>query len=175
MGRGDDAAKYLNRFLDAERYGVHPNTMYTEAGPVIETPLSGARSVQDMILTSWGGKLRVFPAIPDAWKDVSFHNLRAEGAFLVSASRRNGTTEFVRIESLAGEPCRLVTDLPDPKSQGVTVQKVADREYVIGLRKGQSVILTPGGAKVDPVIAPVPSQKDRENFYGLNDRTPVRQ
>src|SRR5205085_11745701 len=54
MGRGDDALMYLNKLLDAQRFGVHPNTMYTEAGPVIETPLSAAASIHDMLLTSWG-------------------------------------------------------------------------------------------------------------------------
>lgn len=30
--------------------------MYKEAGPVIETPLSGAQCIHDMLLQSWGGK-----------------------------------------------------------------------------------------------------------------------
>jgi len=167
LGRGNDAVMYLNRFLDAQRYGVLPNTMYVEAGPVIETPLSGAKSLQDMILTSWGGKIRVFPAVPDAWKDVSFKDLRAEGAFLISSVRRDGKTQFIGIQSLAGEPCHLVTDMPDPKGQGVTVKKVGEKEYELDLKKGRMAILTPGGTQVDLTIAPVASQKDRENYYGL--------
>ena len=35
-----------------------------ESGPVIETPLSGAQCIHDMLLQSWGGKIRVFPAVP---------------------------------------------------------------------------------------------------------------
>src|SRR5262249_16202024 len=49
MGKGDDAAKYLNTLLDEK---ILPNTLYTEAGPCIETPLSGAASLNDMLLTS---------------------------------------------------------------------------------------------------------------------------
>lgn len=63
LGRGDEALDYLNglfgRFLS-------PTTMYRESGPVIETPLSGAQSMHDMLLQSWGGKVRVFPAVPRA-------------------------------------------------------------------------------------------------------------
>jgi alpha-L-fucosidase 2 len=168
MGRGDDAQRYLNKLLDTRRYGIHPNTMYTEAGPVIETPLSAAASIHDMLLSSWGGKIRVFPAVPDAWPDVTIHNMRTEGAFLVSAVRRGGETKFLRVESLAGEPCRLVTDMPDPKGSGVTVRRVSEGEYELTLKKGESVILTPNGAATDLVIEPVAPQADRINYWGLH-------
>lgn len=167
MGRGDDAARYLNKLLDARRYGVHPNTMYTEAGPVVETPLSAAASIHDMLLSSWGGKIRVFPGVPDAWPDVTIHNMRTEGAFLVSAVRRGGATKFVRIESLAGEPCRLVTDMADPKDDGANIHRIAENEYELSLKKGESVVLTPNGAVAELVIEPVAPQADRINHWGL--------
>jgi hypothetical protein len=50
--------------------------------------------------------------------------------------------------------------------------KAGEREYNLELRKGQSVVLTSTGAKVALTLAPVRSEKDRENFYGLNERTP---
>ena len=73
--------------------------MYKEAGPVIETPLSGAQCIHDMLIQSWGGTIRVFPAVSDVWGNVVFDDLRAEGAFLVSAKRENGKTKFVRIKA----------------------------------------------------------------------------
>lgn len=88
--------------------------MYMESGPVIETPLSGAQCIHDMLLQSWGGKIRVFPAVPSQWKDVQFKDLRTEGAFLVSAVRKDRKTSFIRIKSLAGEPCILRTDMANP-------------------------------------------------------------
>lgn len=53
--------------------------MYKESGPVIETPLSAAQSIHDMLLQSWGGKIRIFPAIPATWKDIAYSGLRTEG------------------------------------------------------------------------------------------------
>jgi|GEM_PF-3793399 len=52
-------------------------------------------AVHEMLLQSWSptpGKLdsevvRVFPAVPDAWRDVEFNDLRAEGGYRVSATR----------------------------------------------------------------------------------------
>jgi alpha-L-fucosidase 2 len=45
--------------------------------------------------------------MPSSWKDAAFKDLRPEGGFSISASRKNGKTQFVNIESLAGEPCTL--------------------------------------------------------------------
>ena len=72
--------------------------MYKESGPVIETPLSAAQSIHDMLLQSWGGKIRIFPAIPATWKDIAYSGLRTEGAFKVSASRKQGKTQFIHIK-----------------------------------------------------------------------------
>lgn len=142
--------------------------MYTEAGPVVETPLSAAASIHDMLLSSWGGKIRVFPALPAAWPDATIHNMRTEGAFLVSAVRRGGDTKFIRIQSLAGEPCRLVTDMPNPAATDVAVRRVADGEYELDLKKGESVVLTLNGADAELTIEPVAPQPNRLNYWGLH-------
>ncbi len=164
LSKGDDAARYLNKLLDEK---ILPNTLYTEAGPCIETPLSGAASLNDMLLTSWGGKLRVFPGTPTNWHNAVFHNLRGEGAFLVSAARKDNKTSFIRISSLAGEPCRVVTDMFNPRAPGVRVRKLAEHEYEVDLKKGQTALLTSNGFAVNPIISAVASEKERENFYGL--------
>lgn len=117
LNDGDQALARLNTLLD--RY-VKPNTMYEEAGgcPVIETPLSADRSIHEMTLQSWGDTIRVFPAIPAAWQDVAFRDFRTEGAFLVTARRKGGKTVYVRIQSLAGEPCKLQTGMSSYELKG---------------------------------------------------------
>src|SRR5947208_587832 len=163
LGHGDVAVTRLNQYLDAPRY-MEPNTFYAEAGPVIETPLSAAASIQELFLQDWGGALRVFPAVPGAWLDAAFDRLRADGAFLVSAVRRGGRTAWVRIESLAGQPCRLVVadwDAavvrahagPGPAPQ---LTKRTAGEFVIDLRKGASVVLAPDVRTSLPDVSPVP-------------------
>ena len=114
--------KWVNRSLDVfPRIGeipkiptCTPNTMYCERGnPTFESPISSSRSMLDMLIQSWGNTIRVFPATPSSWKDASFYQLRAEGAFLLSAKRENGKSRFIHIKSLAGEPCIIQSDLPD--------------------------------------------------------------
>ncbi len=93
LGMGDEADAMLHQFLTGS-IGISAllaNTFYVESGgrnPVIETPLSGASATMDLLLQSWCGKIRVFPAMPLAWKNASFHQLRAMDGFLVSASRK---------------------------------------------------------------------------------------
>ena len=162
LAQGDSAWNRLNRFLDAPRY-VQPNTFYAEAGPVIETPLSAATSIQELFLQDWGGALRVFPAVPAAWTDAAFDRLRADGAFLVSGVRRAGRTAWVRIESLAGEPCRLVVaDWERAVVRAHTgstprVTQAAAGEWSIDLRKGAWVVLA-SDATI-PLIAVAPATR----------------
>ena len=126
-----------------------------------ETPLIFLRSMQDMALQSWGGTIRVFPAIPDAWADVSFYDMRAQGNFSVSASRQNGTTRFIGITSNSGETCRIWTDMQHPiavtADREPTITDLGDNLLEIDLRSGESVLLHPAGTAPQATIAPVAS------------------
>ena len=65
-------------------------------------------------MQSHTGVIRVFPAVPDSWKDASFKTLRAEGAFLVSAKREGSVITEIDIESEKGGLLSLY--LPEPGS-----------------------------------------------------------
>ena len=106
--KGDEALAYLDRLLKEH---VTYNTMYQEAGPVMETPLAAAECIQQLLLQSWGGKIRIFPSVPGTWKHASFCGFAAEGGFKVSASYENGETAWIEIESIVGEECRIETDM----------------------------------------------------------------
>ena len=151
LGDGDAACKYLHKLTSWNRIGS--NTLYMEAGPCIETPLAAAASVHDMLLSSWGDRIRVFPAVPTAWKDVTIHNMRTEGAFLVSAVRKDGKTRFVRVTSLAGEPCRLRTDMGEILTdRPLPVKDLGGGTVELGLKKGESITLWPKGTQPDFAI-----------------------
>jgi hypothetical protein len=126
-----------------------------------------------MLLQSWGDKIRVFGAMPKEWPEAVFHDLRAEGAFLVSAGWKNGKTEWLRIKSLAGEPCRVATDLPDGSvlistQPECAAKKIADGLLEINLAKGQEVLLR-RTATVVPEVKPLPAGDGASNFYGVKE------
>ena len=68
----------------------------------LEGNFAFASAVQEMLLQSHDGIIKIFPAIPDHWKDVSFDRLRAEGAFIISAKRTNGKVSELQIFSEKG-------------------------------------------------------------------------
>ena len=161
LGEGDQALTYLNTLLDQF---VQANTMYRESsGPVVETPLSGAQSLHDMLFTGWGGVIRVLPGVPSSWPDVTVHDVAVEGAFLLSAVRRGGTTQFVRVKSLAGEPCRVAPGLAGPYDvRRLTVgvpappwRDLGDGTVELDLAAGDDVVITTHGTsprlRIDPV------------------------
>ena len=69
--------------------------------------------IQEMLLQSWDGSLRLFAAWPKDM-DGRFRTLRAEGAFLVSAGYRDGRVGPVEITSEVGNPVRLASPWPTP-------------------------------------------------------------
>jgi hypothetical protein len=91
----------------------HPNGLvwgmavgnYGRAGAWTES-LGVAAALQEMLLGSWDGALRIFPAWPRGL-DGSFDSFRAEGAFLVGASCSKGEVTRLEVRSEKGGPCRL--------------------------------------------------------------------
>lgn len=153
QGLGDEALVSLQRLAG----DLYPNGLWYES-PCIESTLALANIIQDMLIQSWSdpakdraGPIRVFPAVPSVWKDVEFHDLRTEGAFLVSAKRRGGVTQWVRIKSLAGEPCRVRPGLGGRiciKSKGQhELKRVSPGIYeIVGMKKGDAVFLFSAGS-----------------------------
>ncbi len=73
----------------------------------LEGNFAFASGIQEMLIQSHTGTVRIFPAIPVAWKDVEFKSLRCQGAFLVSAEKREGKVREVVIVAEKGGVLRL--------------------------------------------------------------------
>lgn len=73
----------------------------------LEGNFAFAAGLQEMLLQSYAGFIEIMPAIPVDWVDASFENLRAEGAFLVSAKKKNGQLSEISILAEKGGTTRL--------------------------------------------------------------------
>jgi alpha-L-fucosidase 2 len=139
MGDGDKALEYLHQLHNDF---IQPNTLYKESGPVIETPLSMAQSLHELSLQYWNGVLRIFPAIPSSWKDVSFENFLTDGAFLISAKYENGQTKEVTLTAQHDGEIKVKTGIKNPEytitGKGKVV-KINDLVYSISLSKGSRI------------------------------------
>lgn len=116
-GRGNEALRYLETYRNAFllRNGFHANGDQTRSGfskmtyrPfTLEGNFQALEAAEEMLLQSWGGVVRIFPAVSDRWAEASFTNLRAEGGFRVSARRAGGMTTSVDITAPRGGLLRL--------------------------------------------------------------------
>ena len=170
-GDGDGALEQMEIFL--QRF-VKPNTLYAETGPVIETPMAAVSTLHELYMQDWGDKIRVFYGTPSAWRNASFINLRAKGAFLVSASRQEGKNVFIQVESEKGGLCRLQTGMPSAsiqvrsdKGKSVPFTLVSEDNGVIeiDMKAGDVVQVTDKTAKV---VYPAPQEyaKNADFYYG---------
>jgi alpha-L-fucosidase 2 len=73
----------------------------------LEGNFAFAAGIQEMLLQSHTGIIRIFPALPPSWQDVYFDNLRAQGAFLVSARKSGGEVKEVKIFAEKGGRLRI--------------------------------------------------------------------
>ncbi len=88
--------------------------------------------------------IRLFPAWPKEW-DASFR-LLARGAFLITASIKNGSIESVQIESQAGGECRLVNPWPGAtvklRREGGAAEQSVGAVLKFPMRKGEKIVVS---------------------------------
>lgn len=86
-----------------------PNGLFRHHGGGIEHLTTVPATVNEMLLQGHEGVIRLFPC----WNRksaASFENLRADGAFLVSAALENGQIASLKIKSLTGRKCTVECD-----------------------------------------------------------------
>jgi len=182
LGWREFAAQMLECYLDSF---IEPNTFHVAgdyrrrgiSGLMIHTPsveagFGAAAAIGELLLQSWGGKLRIFPGLPDSW-DASFRDLRAENAFLVSAEQVDGRTGQVVIQSLAGAQCVLVCPFPRDRTivrsgeEDVPLEWKGD-ELAFPTVAGQTYTVQDRDEPHALVFRSVPVRPQRKsNFFGI--------
>lgn len=86
-----------------------PNRLFRHHGGGIEHLTTVPATVNEMLLQGYEGVIRLFPCW-DKNMNAAFENLRADGAFLVSASLENKKVSSLKIRSLRGRKCTVECD-----------------------------------------------------------------
>lgn len=158
LGRGDWAYENLLQFRDhwigtnglhfnADLSGAKTSMFQAAAGSVppftMEANNAMSAGICDMLVQGWGGVVRIFPAIPLHWRDVSFRDLRCEGAFRVSAERRAGLTCRVRVTAETKGVLKLRNPFGNTAFtvEGAAVEREGDF-IIASLKQGQSLGLS---------------------------------
>jgi alpha-L-fucosidase 2 len=111
-GQGEKAASALRLFAECFclKNSFHVNGDQCKAGHsnftyrpfTLEGNFAFASGIQEMLLQGHAGVIHVFPAIPASWTEARFKDLRAMGAFLVSATMQGGKIRQIEIHSEKG-------------------------------------------------------------------------
>ncbi|SEJ77517.1 alpha-L-fucosidase 2 [Cyclobacterium xiamenense] len=141
-GDGEGAAMALRDFASSF---VLPNSFHVNGDQsgtgkssftyrpfTLEGNFAFAAGIQEMLIQSHTGVVKLFPAIPADWQDVSFKTLRTQGAFLVSATRENGKVDNLEIISEKGG--EIIFENPFDEDQFSS-----DKEYI---KDGLNIKLT---------------------------------
>lgn len=109
QGNGDKAQKMLRDFFNynCTDNGFHVNGDFKHKTDfnmkyrlfTLEGNFIAADAIQEMLLYSEWGKIKLFPAIPDDWKNAEFQNLRAYGGLLISCKMENGMITYMKIKA----------------------------------------------------------------------------
>ena len=88
--------------------------------------------------------MRVFPAVPSVWQDVSIQDLRAEGGFKVSAIRKSGVTLRVEIQATVDQKLRLRDPFKESGSKVLwNMPVIRDGDWLsVALKAGQRMVGT---------------------------------
>lgn len=109
---GEGAAEALKIFAECFclKNTFHVNGDQSKSGKsyftyrpfTLEGNFAFAAGIQEMLIQSHTGVIRLFPAIPKDWKNISFRQFRTYGAFLVSAEMKDGKVQQVTVRSEKG-------------------------------------------------------------------------
>jgi alpha-L-fucosidase 2 len=108
----------------------------------LEGNFAFAAGVQEMLLQSHTGVIEVFPAVPADWQEVSFENLRAEGAVLVSAKKEKGQVVEIQLVAEQGGVVRLRNVFPGGVFRPAKTTKFYEDGVIeFELKKGEKIVL----------------------------------
>lgn len=149
---GDKAAQALSTFascfclpnsfhVNGDQSGTG-QSKFTYRPFTLEGNFAFASAVQEMLLQSHTGVVKIFPAIPTDWLDVSFENLRTYGAFLISAKREAGIVIEVKIHSTTGGVLKIQNPFQAEFQISGGAYTVEDNIIIIETRPDQTIILS---------------------------------
>lgn len=122
---GYNADSILQYLKDRLAINPLPNLYIVQSGGGIETLAAVPLTINEMLLQSYEGVVRIFPN----WnlnKDASFDKLRAYGAFVISSSLKKGKISYVKLVSEKGRPCIMENPWPGKKVQLIRNNKKAE-------------------------------------------------
>lgn len=168
LGQGEEACDLLarhaarfNRFRyggwDSNDNSGFPNGL--AVAPFLDAGGLSAFALQEILLQSHGGVLRLAPAVSASWSGT--FRLRGEGGFLVTAHVADGAVRLAQVESLLGGRCTVANPWPGPclvRCAGRQVARTADRQVSFSTSRGAVYLLEAAEGRPDGDPGGCPSE-----------------
>jgi len=153
VAQADKALESLRDYMDCTlRNGFHVNGPQTRKelsdyntmrAFTLEGNFAASQAVHEMLLQSWGNLIRIFPAVPSDWKNVSFERLRAEGGFDVDAEMKDGNVIRVTLTATANQLLRLRNPFRNQEYvSNIELESKDNNELHCNMKKGDILQLT---------------------------------
>ncbi|MCA1218970.1 glycosyl hydrolase family 95 catalytic domain-containing protein [Streptomyces sp. 8L] len=140
LGLGDQAYDGMKKML--QKYQNYPNGLTANTNGVFEYLGVNLSAMNESLLQSYNGKIRVFPAIPSDPSFTGKFTLQASGGFTVSSEREAGETKYVGIRSLYGNTTTVVNPWG---TQQVQVRRLSDNAIVQTTSASEFTLSTAAG------------------------------
>jgi hypothetical protein len=136
---------------------TYPNLHIHTGGGGVENLNTAPAAVNEMLLQSFMGKIRVFADWPMG-TDARFGDLRAYGAFLVSSDVRSNVVQYVRVVSEAGGSFQLVnpwgaTQTLHAYVNGADAGTLTGAAVSMKTAVGDVVLIAPDGQSYASIVA----------------------
>ncbi len=127
-----------------------------------------ATAINESLLQSYDGTLRIFPAFP-VNKNGRF-TLHAVGGFVVSAEIKSGAVQWIGIKSLKGNPCKLALPWKNAILQSNLKrnnQKIAGNIVEIKTKINELITILPEGKdrRLWSVVSESPAANEKAKFH----------
>ncbi|WP_220182801.1 glycosyl hydrolase family 95 catalytic domain-containing protein [Sphaerisporangium album] len=125
LGLGDQAYNGMKTML--QKYQNYANGMTSNTNGVFEYLGVHLTAMNEALMQSYNGKIRVFPAAPGDSSFVGKFTLLAKDGFLVSSEREAGEVKYVGLRSLYGKQAVVVNPWG---TQQVRVRRASDNAII---------------------------------------------
>ncbi|TWI67739.1 alpha-L-fucosidase 2 [Pseudoduganella lurida] len=105
MGEGDRAHAILLGLMGPER--SYPNLFDAHPPFQIDGNFGGAAGILEMLVQSWGGEIRLLPALPSSWRGGALRGVRARGGVEIDIEWKAGRFTRAVLRGPAGKVVQI--------------------------------------------------------------------
>jgi hypothetical protein len=161
-----DAAATLRNFLRGLNRTLQANLWPNIQSGCNMEQAGATAAVNDLLMASHEGFIRLFPAGWEEGQAASFATLRAEGAFLVSAATSGGSdVRNVTLRSLAGQRARIRNPFVLPRNSSVCVSEALTGVSIPVADEGGDIAGFNTKSNVDYVILQCQHEHEHEHEH----------